>query len=41
VIVTETWVDTYQSHEENITTTLWELGNDFIAAGREIMANAR
>ena len=40
IIVTQTWVDTYQSHEEDIKTTLWELGNDFIAAGREIMSNA-
>ena len=38
--VTSTWVDTYQSHEEDINMTLWELGNDFIAAGREIMSNA-
>ena len=38
--VTLTWVDTTQSHEEDVNTTLWELGNDFIAAGREIMSNA-
>ena len=40
ILVTQTWVDTHQSHEEDGDTTLWELGNDFVAAGREIMSNA-
>ncbi len=37
---TSTWVDTYQSHEEFANMTLWQLGNDFVAAAREVMANA-
>ncbi len=38
--VAETWVDTYQSHEQNVTTTFWDLGNEFLAASREMMSNA-
>ena len=33
------FVDTANSYEDSYNTTLWELGNAFIAAAREVVNN--
>eukprot|EP00955_Chlamydomonas_euryale_P033510 347884-Chlamydomonas_euryale.AAC.1 len=40
ILQVHTWVDAYQSFEETSETSMWLMGNEFVAASRELIHNA-